>query len=302
MRRKDGEVAQIMNHQTELILEPKFWKETAEWSTQVMEEYLRNIGVQRPSWDRQEMQEWNNLWGIMLTDLHFDSSDIKGSTFNKRVKATDERIKRVLDRVMKFDPDSLLISNLGDTFNTDGNFKTSSQKVALQNNMPEKEAFKRTLEWEIKLLEKLKSYWLPLKYVKLPWNHDDLTTSHSATALDYYFNGTVDIQEAENRFYQIRGSTLIALSHGDRGRGKRLFEMAVDEALSKTRKKIEFMYGYLWHQHKSIIEQVWMMTIKNLQAPNTKTDRCDKYWYDVRQSMTGYVWNKDEWEIAEVKG
>lgn len=94
----------------------------------------------------------------MLTDLHFDSSDIKGSTFNKRVKATDERIKRVLDRVMKFDPDSLLISNLGDTFNTDGNFKTSSQKVALQNNMPEKEAFKRTLEWEIKLLEKLKSY------------------------------------------------------------------------------------------------------------------------------------------------
>jgi len=48
----------------------------------------------------------------MLTDLHLNQRDIQNNSFNKRVKIINDRIARVMDRLLRFDPEKLLIPNL----------------------------------------------------------------------------------------------------------------------------------------------------------------------------------------------
>ena len=87
----------------------------------------------------------------------------------------------------------------------------------MQDTMSMEDAYKRLLEREISMLESMKQYGLPLKYVKLGGNHDSFSSHTSAIALQYYFkNSDIEIDTAKNRYYEIRGNTMIALSHGDR--------------------------------------------------------------------------------------
>ena len=89
--------------------------------------------------------------------MHIDQLDASNSTFKKRLKATNERTARVLERIMKFDPDELLVANLGDMFETDGRNSTTSGKHVLQKTMSEKEVFKHMLERTIHTLDQLKA-------------------------------------------------------------------------------------------------------------------------------------------------
>ena len=92
----------------------------------------------------------------MLTDTHFDLRDVDNNTIKRRMEITTGRIFKVLDRMMKHDPDEIMIANLGDTFNSDGQYKTSSQKPSMQNNISEKDAFRKVLDWTIGLIDKVR--------------------------------------------------------------------------------------------------------------------------------------------------
>jgi len=298
MRRADWEVTQIMNHQTELTFVPKYWSMIPEWSVEIMESLLN---TERPTRKAQEVKETWNLWGLMLTDLHLNQRDIHNNSFNKRVKIVNDRIARVMDRLLRFDPEKLLIPNLWDMNNSEVKHLTSSLKTPMQDTLSMWDWYKKLLEREISMLESMQQYWIPLKYVRLWGNHDEFNSQLSAIALQYFFkNSDIEIGTTKNRYYEIRWNTMIALSHWDRWEWQKLFQMVVDECISKTRKKIDHMYAYLWHHHKKIIHQEWPLEIKNLQAPAPKTEWCDKYWHDTKQSMTGYIWN-NEWQIVEVR-
>jgi hypothetical protein len=171
----------------------------------------------------------------------------------------------------------------------------------MQDTLAMKESYKRLLEWEIKLLESMQQYWIPVKYIKMSGNHDEFTAYQGWIALQYYFWDSLEVVVPENRHYEIRGKTMIALSHWDRGEGNKLFQMVVDECITKQKKQLDYLYAYLWHHHKKIIHQEWPLEIKNLQAPWLKTERCDKYWHDMKQSMTWYIRWKNEWQVVEVR-
>lgn len=303
LRRKDGEVAQALNHQTKLVVKPKYWTLIPEWSVEIMENLLKDRGVERPTLEANTMKEkkWNTLWGIMLWDLHLDQLDSKNSSFNSRVKKTNERISRVLERIMKFEPDELLIANLWDTFDSDWSDMTSSWKHTMQKTVSEKDAFKLIMERTINTLDKIQSLGIPIEYKVISWNHDFLTSQHYWTALEYYYRWNIKITTHENRAYVKRWNTLIALWHWDTESHKNMLQLTTDEFLLKSIKKIEKMYAYLWHNHRQIISQDWPLMIKTLQAPNIRSRFTEKYWYDMVQGMHWFVWDKKDWEIAEVR-
>jgi len=300
MKNREWEVMQTLNHQTKLLLKPKYWSLVPEWSVEVIETLLNK---ERPTWKAQEVKETWNLWGLMLTDLHLNQRDIHNNSFNKRVKIVNDRIARVMDRLLRFDPEKLLIPNLWDMNNSEVKHLTSSLKTPMQDTLSMWDWYKKLLEREISMLESMQQYWLPLKYVRLWGNHDEFNSQLSAIALQYFFkNSDIEVDTTKNRYYEIRGNTMIALSHWDRWEWQKLFQMVVDECISKTKKRLDNMYAYLWHHHKKIIHQEWPLEIKNLQAPAPKTEWCDKYWHDMKQVMTGYIWNDKEWQVIEVRG
>lgn len=299
MKNREWEVIQTLNHQTKLLLKPKYWSMIPEWSVELMETLLNK---ERPTWKAQEVKETWNLWGLMLTDLHLNQRDIHNNSFNKRAKIVNDRIARVMDRLLRFDPEKLLIPNLWDMNNNEVKHLTSSLKTPMQDNLSVWDWYKKLLEREITMLEGMQQYWLPLKYVRLWGNHDEFNSQLSAIALQYFFkNSDIEIDTTKYRYYEIRGNTMIALSHWDRWEWQKLFQMVVDECISKTKKRIDNMYAYLGHHHKKIIHQEGPLEIKNLQAPAPKTEWCDKYWHDTKQSMTGYIWNDKEWQVIEVR-
>jgi len=55
----------------------------------------------------------------MRTDLHLDELDIKNHTLAARIRQTNERTRRVVDRLMRFDPEKLLVTQMGDLFHSD---------------------------------------------------------------------------------------------------------------------------------------------------------------------------------------
>lgn len=285
--------------QTDIERKPKYWSMIPEWSVEIMEELLK---IERPTRKAQEVKETGNLWGLMLTDLHLNQRDIHNNSFNKRAKIVNDRIARVMDRLLRFEPEKLLIPNLWDMNNSDIKHFTSSLKTPMQDTVSVWDWYKKLLEREISMLEGMQQYWLPIKYVRLGWNHDEYNSQLSAIALQYFFkNSDIEVDTTKNRYYEIRWNTMIALSHGDRWEWQKLFQMVVDECISKTKKRLDNLYAYLWHHHKKIIHQEWPLEIKNLQAPAPKTERCDKYWHDMKQVMTGYIWNNKEWQVIEVR-
>ncbi len=307
MKNREWEVIQTLNHQTKLLLKPKYWNFVPERSVEIMEMLLSEKWYIRPDylniWNRvnEKRGKWNTLWGLMLWDMHLDQLDSRNSSFKSRVKVVNEKIARVLERVMKFDPDELLIANLWDTFDSDWMDRTSSGKHVMQKTVSEKDAFKLIMEWTINTLDQIKDLWIPIEYKVISWNHDALTAQHYWTALEYYYRWDIKITTHENRAYLQRGNTLITLWHWDTESHKNILQLTTDEFLLKSTKKIEKMYAYLGHNHRQIISQDWPLMIKSLQAPNIRSRFTEKYWYDMVQGMHWFVWWKSEWEIAEVR-
>jgi len=286
--------------QTDINWIPKYWEMTAEWSVDILKEFLWNPpkleAIQR-TWEEQL------LWGLMLTDTHFDLRDVDNNTIKKRMEITTGRIFKVLDRMMKHDPDEIMIANLGDTFNSDGQYKTSSQKPSMQNNISEKDAFRKVLDWTIGLIDRVRETGKPVSYIGVPWNHDNLTSEHAGVALEYYFGDSVPITTAQDRAYKERGNTLIAMGHGDHENPSNMLQFAVGEHIAKRSwtNPLTKLYWYLGNQHRQIIGQNWPMMIKNLLAPNPKSWRTQERWYDMVQGQHWFVRDKEEWEIAEVR-
>ena len=287
--------------QSEVNRLPKYWWEAPEWCVEIMKDILQWKWVMRPTFPILKPVQEKNLWWLMLTDLHLDLMDNKNNTFNNRCKQVNERSKKVLDRLFKFDIDKLLVAQMWDLFNSDSKFKTSSHKVVLQNNLHERDSFRRVLDWTVGFLEWLKEYWIPLEYRIVPWNHDYEKTQHYGVALEYYFWDSMDVKTERNRAYIPRWDTLIALWHWDNEKPTNFLQYVMNEYIAKG-KKAKNIVGYLGNQHRQIIWQNWPMLIKNLLAPTEKSDWCDNKWYDMIQGMHWFVRDKKEWEIAEVRG
>lgn len=286
--------------QSEVDRLPKYKWEAPERSVEIMKDILEWRGVCRPNFQKIKPAKENLLWGLMLTDLHLDLMDNKTNTFQKRVNQVTERSKKVLDRMFKFDIDRLLVAQMGDLFNSDDKFKTSSHKVTLQNNMHEKDAFRRVLDFTIWFLEWLKEYWIPLEYRIVPWNHDRNKTEHYWVALEYYFWDSLKVKTERNRAYIPRWDTIIALWHGDNEKPNNFLQFVIDEYIRKGNRAKNIVW-YLWNQHRQIIGQNWPMLIKNLLAPAEKSNRCDNKGYDMIQWMHWFIRDKKDWEIAEVR-
>lgn len=309
VKRKDGEIAQAINHQTTIDLKPKYWTLIPEWTVDILEALLLERWIDKKTqengllaWanERRDAQQWL-LWGILLTDTHFDLLDVDNNSINKRFLLTTEKVKRTLDRVLRFDPDKLLVANMGDMFNSDGRFRTTSWKVTMQNVVSEEDAFKQILDWTIQILEYIQWFGLPMEYRVVPWNHDYLTTNHYGVAVKYYFLRDIPVIVEKDRAYIKWWKTLICLGHWDNEKPANFLQFAVDEFISKNG-WIEHIHWYLGNQHQSIISQNWPMQIKNLLAPNPKSKWCQRKGYDMKQWQHWFVWSKDEWEIAEVRG
>lgn len=156
VRRADGEISQVLNHQTTLELKPKYNSLVPERSVEIMSALLAKNGQDPKIFERSPAVEGNILGGLMRTDFHIDELAHDNGTIESRMRNVEERTKRILDRLFKFDIDKIIVAQMGDLFSTDGRYSTSSGKVHLQNSMHEKDSFKKVMEWSIYLLERIK--------------------------------------------------------------------------------------------------------------------------------------------------
>ena len=211
-----------------------------------------------------------------------------------------EHYKRAIDRVLMFNPDNLLIGSLWDTFNTDGRYSTSSWKHPQQNSVSEHDAFKYVLEWSVEMLEYMHQFRLPLEYASVNGNHDYLAQGHMAVALQAYFrNSNINIVVAKDRFYKERWDILIMLSHWQSEAPRRVLEIAVNEFV---RKKYNQMYSYMGHKHIKEMQQVWPMVNKRVGALVPPSEWEAKFWYKPYKGMSWFVRDKEQGEIADLKG
>lgn len=297
VKTKEWDIAQAINHQTTIDFKPKYGSLVPEWTVEILETLWNQprMELYNPQRATEELLGW-----LLRTDQHLDELDHKNSSFKKRVSITNERTKRALDRLMKFDIDKLIIWQMWDLFNSDKWYRTSSGKVALQNSIHEKDAFKRILDWTIAWMEELKKLWIPLEYKIVPWNHDNLAISHYGVACEYALGIPVTIDK--DRAYIKWWETLIALGHWDNEKPTNFLQFVVDEFLTKYKQKITHLHWYLGNQHQNIISQNGSMIIKNLLAPNPKSTRTKSKGYDMVQGQHAFVRSKTEWEIVEVRG
>lgn len=300
VKRADWEVAQVLNHQTTLELKPKYNSLIPEWSVDILEAMLAKQWVEHKQWERTPTVEWNILGGVLFSDLHLDRSDIENSSIEKRIEHATECYKRAIDRVLMFNPSNLLIGNAWDTLNTDGRYSTSSGKHFQQNSVSEHDAFKYVLEWSAEMLEYMQQFRLPIEYAQVSWNHDELSAWHLGIALQAYFkDSNINIVVEKHRFYKEWGEILIMLSHWQSETPKRVLEIAVNEFV---RKKYNQMYSYMWHKHIKEMQQVWPMVNKRVWSLVPPSEWEAKFWYKPYKWMSGFVRDKEQWEIADLKG
>jgi hypothetical protein len=199
-----------------------------------------------------------------------------------------------------FNPDNLLVGSIGDTQNTDWRYSTTSWKHHQQNSVSEQDAFKYVFEWSVWMLEYIHQFRLPVEYAQVWGNHDFLTSYHMGIALQAYFHDSdINIVVSKNRFYKERWDILIMLSHWEAETPKRVLEIAVNEFV---RKKYNQMYSYMGHKHIKEMQQVWPMVNKRVGALVPPSEWEAKFWYKPYKGMSWFVRDKEQGEIADLKG
>ena len=285
--------------QTLVEWKPKYG-ETAQWSVELLEAMMKKKWIVPPKRQRSAVREWQLLWWVLFSDLHFDRADIDNTPITKRMKYANEHYKRALDRVLKFDPSRLLVWNLWDTFNSDWRYSTTSWKNYQQNSVHEKDAFKYVLDRSAKMLEYVQQFKLPTEYAQVGGNHDKLSSQHLWMALQAYFrNSNIKVTTKSDRFYKERGNILLMLSHWQDEKPARVLEIAVNEFVKK---KYNQMYSYMWHKHIKEMQQVWPMVNKRVGSLVPPSEWEAKFGYRPYRGMSWYVWDKQQGEIADLKG
>lgn len=294
MKDENQQPTQVENYQSKLWLERKY----PELVDDVADVLLKLIGdetrktIKAPKATQQQLLGW-----VLEFDWHINKLDHLRTQPTKKLKKMMEWKKRLLDSILKFDPDKLLYVIGGDKFNSDGNQRTT-KGIPMNNTMDEFDAFKMWLEDDVWFIEYMKQTGLPIQIIAVPWNHDYLTMKLYGESLKIYYRNDegVEVTNSENRAYVDRWKTMMMFGHWQNEKTNNVLQLAMKEFIKK---KYDHMYAYAGHWHTRQTSQNWQMIYKRVSSPWHPNKRANNKGYDMKQGMNGYLWDKKGWEIAE---
>lgn len=226
------------------------------------------------------------------SDIHFDRLEHNPK---KYLKTLDETRMRLIDDVMKFEPERILYANIGDYFNTDGSY-TTTKGTPQVNSMKEQDAFKMGLEHQMKLIETLSSI-LPTDVIYVPGNHDEDKLQYLSDAMKLFYgrNDNVTIDNwTDPRKYYAWGQNTLWFAHGDKLKEKDILSLMSLE--DKIRKHNYFYKGHVHHQLKQTYGN---LIVETLSSPAITNDYERKHGYMWTGKMSAKLFDKKNGKIGE---
>lgn len=292
MKMKNGDVVQVMNYQTTLLLQRKF-PEIFDRLKPFIEKFVKAKPPKRTS--KQVQTPVNRKWILATTiyaDTHFDKQGKQSMRTRKR--NIIEADKLMLWRQLKYDPQKQLFVVLGDFFNTDGSYRTT-KGTEQQNKVSEYEAWK---QWAELLAEVLynRSWFVDVDVILAQGNHDEHKLTYLRDLLHHYFQSNPKIKisqvSEDGRYYYKRGNNLLWFTHWHTARLNDLpWLMAWRWEKNKER--------YTGHRHKNIRQSYHGMQVNTLWAMSPwwewnkryAVDHANKQIYGVlHHNRDGKMW------------
>ncbi len=193
---------------------------------------------------------------LSITDVHFGLrtwAAESGSDFNmercreRLVATTEDLLSRLPGR-----PEFIIVPIGSDFFHCDGLKPTTTKGTVLEVDGTPREVFVKGLECIITELEVLRQI-APLELWLADGNHDMFSSLAAQMYLKAYYRTAedVDVQDDHaSRHYELYGSTLIGLTHGDGPKAEKLPGiMAVEaaEAWGQSKRRV-FFFGHMHHE------------------------------------------------------
>lgn len=201
--------------------------------------------------------------------------------------------------MLKHKPDKVLLVQLGDFYDAEMNWSTTSGKHAQHLSLKPQDMFKEGLQFHIELIKTLAGE-LPTDVIINHWNHDRNIMFQTGEALDLYFNDTnnvnIDNSEATRKYFE-RWDTKLWFSHGDGEKQKDLLKTFSTETKLKKHN-----YHTRWHFHEAETKHYWPLEVETLPSTATQSDWernkfADKPWklvakmYDKKRGLVKKLYN-----------
>lgn len=236
---------------------------------------------------------WWLLANINLADVHLGRQEEKDPIgYMNTIK---DKTMRVFDKLLRDKPDSLLLTNIGDYYNSELDWYTSSGKNKQDNLMNSNEMFRMGLNSQIELINTLSSE-LPTEVMIIWGNHDKGILHVMWDALDiYYSKSNVSIDnELENRKYRDHGDVKLWFSHGDGEREKDLVSVFSNEhGLGK------YNYHTRWHFHEGSVKQYGKLILDTLASPAKPSNWERNKFTHVEGKIKGKLYDSKDGLISE---
>jgi len=293
MRRADWEVAQIMNYQTTIFLKRKYPElyDNIAWQINKLINPAENLKFT-------DRKEWENLAVITDFDAHINKLDIVRSTPKAKMRKIIDARKRILDKLLKFDPSKILMVHWWDEIETDGNGRTTKW-TDVSYNMHEFDAVKFKTEQEIGRYEYLRTM-MDLDVITVSGNHDELLSQMMAEIKKAYYRNTDNINfynDWGNRAYYARGQSLLMFAHWDHVKPNKMLQLATEEFIKK---RYKHKHWYIGHLHSRAQEQNGDMVVKRLSTPSMPTKREKTKGFPSKPWIQWFLHSKKQWEVLEV--
>lgn len=236
---------------------------------------------------------WWLLANINLADVHLGRQEEKDPIgYMNTIK---DKTMRVFDKLLRDKPDSLLLTNIGDYYNSELDGYTSSWKNKQDNLMNSNDMFRLWLNSQIELINTLSSE-LPTEVMIIWGNHDKWLLHVMWDALDiYYSKSNVSIDnELENRKYRDHGDVKLWFSHWDGEREKDLVSVFSNEhGLGKHN------YHTRWHFHEGSVKQYGKLILDTLASPAKPSNWERNKFTHVEGKIKGKLYDSKDGLISE---
>lgn len=242
-------------------------------------------------------KDWPLLANLNLADTHLGR--INEWSYKKYLKNINDRTLQLFELMLKGKPDKVLLAQLGDFYDAEMNWSTTSGKHAQHLSLKPQDMFKEGLQFHIELIKTLSSE-LPTDVIINHWNHDRNILFQTGEALDLYFNDTnnvnIDNSESPRKYFE-RWDTKLWFSHGDGEKQKDLLKTFSTETKLK-----KYNYHTRWHFHEAETKHYWPLEVETLPSTATQSDWernkfADKPWklvakmYDKKRGLIKKLFN-----------
>lgn len=236
---------------------------------------------------------WWLLANINLADVHLGRQEEKDPIgYMNTIK---DKTMRVFDKLLRDKPDSLLLTNIGDYYNSELDWYTTSGKNKQDNLMNTNEMFRLWLNSQIDIINTLSSE-IPTDVMIIWGNHDKWILHTMWDALDiYYSKSNINIDnDLKDRKYIKHWNTTLWFSHWDGEKEKDILSIFANEAwLSK------YNYHTRWHFHESSTKQYGKVILDTLASPATPSKWEKNKFTHIEGKIKGKLIDSKQWIISE---